>query len=139
MRRLVRWWSSQATVCGAPQPKEGTFDPFSGEIGFWRNRPRYPAAESLPSDTEARNPLVSVVFCPRRRRGDLQVNGFRIRGGSSGRWGRLEALIDEIGFGAGPEDTVVHLESIVEDVTRAIEGIRSGQREAEHHEKEDLP
>jgi hypothetical protein len=34
---------------------------------------------------------------------------------------------------------VVHLESVVEDATRAIEGIRSGQRKAEHHEKEDLP
>lgn len=67
------------------------------------------------------------------------MDGFRIRGGSSGRWGRPEALIDGIGFGAGPWDAVLHLESVVEDATRAIEGIRSGQREAEHHEKEDLP
>ncbi len=67
------------------------------------------------------------------------MNGFRIRGGSSGRWGRPEAFIDGIGFGAGPWDAVLHLESVVEDATRAIEGIRSGQRKAEHHEKEDLP
>ena len=53
--------------------------------------------------------------------------------------GRPEALIDGIGFGAGPWDAVLHLESVVEDATRAIEGIRSGQREAEHYEKEDLP
>ena len=56
------------------------------------------------------------------------MNGFRIRGGSSGRWGRLEALIDEIGFGAGPEDAIAHLKSAGENVTRAIDDIRSGQR-----------
>ena len=49
--------------------------------------------------------------------------------------GRLETLIEEIGFGAGPEDAVAHLESAVEDVTRAIDDIRSGRREAEHYEQ----
>ncbi|MCH2414001.1 MAG: hypothetical protein MK199_04955 [Acidimicrobiales bacterium] len=42
--------------------------------------------------------------------------------------GRLETLIEEIGFGAGPEDAIAHLESAVEDVARAIDAIRSGQR-----------
>jgi len=42
--------------------------------------------------------------------------------------GRLETLIEEIGFGAGPEDAIAHLESADEDVARAIDAIRSGQR-----------
>tara|TARA_B100000809_G_scaffold66411_1_gene63165 strand:- start:27534 stop:27698 length:165 start_codon:yes stop_codon:yes gene_type:complete len=42
--------------------------------------------------------------------------------------GRLETLIEEIGFGAGLEDAIAHLESAVEDVARAIDDIRSGQR-----------
>ncbi|MEC9204001.1 MAG: hypothetical protein VX861_10275 [Actinomycetota bacterium] len=42
--------------------------------------------------------------------------------------GRLETLIEEIGSGAGPEEVIAHLESVVEDVARAIGAIRSGQR-----------
>ncbi|MEE3115743.1 MAG: hypothetical protein VX321_06575 [Actinomycetota bacterium] len=42
--------------------------------------------------------------------------------------GRLETLIEEIGFGASPEDAIAHLESADEDVARAIDAIRSGQR-----------
>ena len=38
-------------------------------------------------------------------------------------------------FGTGPVDAIAHLESAVEDVTQAIDDIRSGQREAEHYEQ----
>ena len=48
--------------------------------------------------------------------------------------GRLAALVDEIGPGIGPDEAAARLEAAVEDVRRAIDEMRAGQREAEHYE-----
>jgi hypothetical protein len=46
----------------------------------------------------------------------------------------LAALVDEIGPGIGPDEAAARLEAAVEDVRRAIDDMRAGQREAEHYE-----
>ncbi len=48
--------------------------------------------------------------------------------------GRLEALIEDLDFGATPEEVVAHLEDAIVDVRRAIEDIRNGPAPADHYE-----
>lgn len=49
--------------------------------------------------------------------------------------GRLGALIETLPFGQGPEAVIDRLEAAVEDVTRAIDDMKAGPREAEHYER----
>ena len=49
--------------------------------------------------------------------------------------GRLGALVDSTGFGLDRELAIEALEAAVADVTRAIEDMRAGERDAEHYEK----
>ena len=48
--------------------------------------------------------------------------------------GRLAALVESTGFGLDREQAIDALEAAVTDVTRAIDDMRAGQREAEHYE-----
>ena len=49
--------------------------------------------------------------------------------------GRLGALIETLPFHREPEAVIARLEAAVEDVTRAIDDMRAGPREAEHYER----
>lgn len=49
--------------------------------------------------------------------------------------GRLGALIETLPFGQGPEAVIDRLEAAVEDVTRAVQDMKAGPREAEHYER----
>jgi len=49
--------------------------------------------------------------------------------------GRLGALIETLPYNSGPAEVVARLEAAVEDVSRAIDDMRAGPREAEHYER----
>jgi hypothetical protein len=48
--------------------------------------------------------------------------------------GRLNALIDEVGFGTGAAEAADRLEEAVVDVARAVEEMRAGLTPIEHYE-----
>jgi hypothetical protein len=78
----------------------------------------------------------------RRLRGHAVRAGDRIqntvRGGCyRSAWraaGRLNALIDEVGFGTGAAEAADRLEEAVVDVARAVEEMRAGVTPIEHYE-----
>ncbi len=49
--------------------------------------------------------------------------------------GRLAALVESTGFGLDRDQAIDALEAAVADVTRAIDDMRAGQRDAEHYER----
>jgi hypothetical protein len=48
--------------------------------------------------------------------------------------GRLDALVNDAPFGLTPAEAIRSLESAIADVTRAIDDMRAGGRDAEHYE-----